>query len=194
MAKRGDRVLVALDESGGSPVDAITQVLGKAARAGAPAIAGLSTPRRELHVALNEAEAVVRLARNDHRSGLVTFDALGPLRYFLNAPGTDEMRTMVCDVLAPLADYDRRRTGELVRTLRAYLDNGGHHPTAAAECHIHVSTLKYRIGRIAELLGRSVSDPQVQFELRLAFSTLDVLSSLGLSYAEIFGAAEPSAR
>jgi sugar diacid utilization regulator len=194
MAKRGDRVLVALDEAGGSPAEAIAQVLAKAARAGATAIAGLSTARRELHVALNEAEAVVRLARDNHRSGLVTFDALGPLRYFLNAPGTEEMSAMVCDVLGPLADYDHRRNGELVRTLRAYLRSGGHHPTAAAECHIHVSTLKYRIGRIAELLGRPVSDSQVQFELGLAFSTLDVLSSLGLSPGEIFAAPRPSSR
>jgi len=192
MAKRGDRVLVALDEAGAPAAAAIEQVLGKAARAGAPAIAGLSTARRELHVALAEAEAVLRLARNNHRCGLVTFDALGPLRYFLNAPGTDEMSAMVSDVLGVLADYDQRRNGELIRTLRAYLRAGGHHPTAAGECHIHVSTLKYRIGRITELLGRSVSDPQVQFELERAYSTLDVLASLGLSSAEIFAGTQPS--
>jgi DNA-binding PucR family transcriptional regulator len=188
MAKRGDRVLVALDEAGGPAADAIEQVLAKAARGGATAIAALSTPRRELHVAFNEAQAVLRLARDNHRAGLVRFDALGPLRYFLNAPGTDDMRAMVSDVLGVLADYDQRRNAELIRTLRAYLRSGGHHPSAAAECHIHVSTLKYRMGRITELLGRSMSDPEVQFELGLAFSTLDVLSSLGLSPGEIFAA------
>lgn len=194
MAKRGNRVLVALDEAGGPPAEAIEQALAKAARAGATAIAGLSTPRRELHVALNEAQAVLRLARDNQRSGLVLFDALGPLRYFLNSPGTEEMRAMVADVLGALAVYDQRRNGELVRTLRAYLRSGGHQPTAAADCHIHVSTLKYRIGRIAELLGRPVSDPQVQFELGLAFSTLDVLSSLGLSPGDIFAGVDPSTR
>jgi DNA-binding PucR family transcriptional regulator len=192
MAKRGDRVLVALDEAGGPAAEAIRQVLAKAARAGAKAIAALSTPRRELHVALNEAEAGLRLARGNPRAELVTFDALGPLRYFLNAPGTDEMRAMVSAMLGALADYDRRRKGELIPTLRAYLSSGGHHPTAAAECHIHVSTLKYRIARITELLGRPVSSPQVKFELSLAFSTLDVLASLGVSAGEIFAEPEPS--
>jgi sugar diacid utilization regulator len=186
VAKRSDRVFVALADGPDDAAALVEQVLAKAARAGAPAIAGLSTARRELPVALTEAEAVLRLARDSDRSGLVTFDALGPLRYFLNAPGTAEMRAMVSSVLGGLADYDRRRNGELIRTLRAYLHSGGHHPTAAADCHIHVSTLKYRLGRIAELLGRPVSDPQAQFELGLAFSTLDVLRTLGLTTDEIF--------
>jgi DNA-binding PucR family transcriptional regulator len=129
---------------------------------------------------------VLRLARDEHCGGLVKFDRLGPLRYFLNAPRTEDMRAMVRDVLGPLAGYDERRSGELMGTLRAYLQSGGHHPSTAASCHIHVSTLKYRIGRIAELLGRPVSDPSAQFELRLAYSTLDLLAALGLSYGEIF--------
>jgi sugar diacid utilization regulator/putative methionine-R-sulfoxide reductase with GAF domain len=186
VAKRGDRVLVALADPADGAAALVEQVLAKAARAGATAIAGLSTAHRELPVALTEAEAVLRLAHENDRSGLVTFDALGPLRYFLNAPGTAEMSVMVCDTLGRLADHDRRRNGELLRTLRAYLRNGGHHPTAAADCHVHVSTLKYRLGRIAELLGRPVTDPQVQFELRLAFATLEVLASLGLTADEIF--------
>jgi hypothetical protein len=57
---------------------------------------------------------------------------------------------------------------------------------------VHVSTLKYRLGRIAELLGRPVTDPQVQFELRLAFSTLDVLAALGQTADEIFTQPRPS--
>lgn len=194
MAKRGDRVLIALDEAAGSPAEAIGTVLTKAARAGAAAVAGLSTPRRELRVALGEAEAVLRLAREKDCPGLVTFDALGPLRHFLNAPATGEMAAMVRDVLGVLASYDERRNGELLCTLRAYLRSGGHHPTTAAECHIHISTLKYRIGRIGELLGRPVSDPQVQFELGLAFATLDVLGSLGVGRSEVFTARQPSPR
>jgi sugar diacid utilization regulator len=186
VAKRGDRVLVALAQTTDSAATAIEQLLTKADRAGVPTIGGLSTPRTDLHVALSEAEAVLRLAREDHCNGLVKFDRLGPLRYFLNAPRTEDMRAMVRDVLGPLAGYDERRNGELLSTLRAYLHSGGHQPSAAASCHIHVSTLKYRIGRIAELLGRSVSDPSAQFELALAFSTLDLLAALGVSHAEIF--------
>jgi sugar diacid utilization regulator len=186
IAKRGDRVLVALAQTTASAATAIEQLLTKAERAGVPAVGGLSTERTELHVALSEAEAVLRLALDEHCSGLIQFDRLGPLRYFLNAPRTEDMRAMVRDVLGPLAGYDEQRKAELVSTLRAYLQSGGHQPSAAASCHIHVSTLKYRIGRIAELLGRSVSDPSVQFELALAFSTLDLLAALGLSHAEIF--------
>jgi sugar diacid utilization regulator/putative methionine-R-sulfoxide reductase with GAF domain len=186
VARRGARTLVALDAAGGSAPRIIEELLAKAERAGAAVIAGLSAARHELPVALGEAEAVMRLAHETGRSGLVTVEALGPLRYFLNSPGTAEMSAMVDDVLGTLVDYDRCRNSEMMRTLRAYLDSGGHHPTAAAQCHIHTSTLKYRLGRITDLLDRRVSGPQDQFELTLAFSTLDALGSLGLTHDEIF--------
>jgi sugar diacid utilization regulator/putative methionine-R-sulfoxide reductase with GAF domain len=186
VARRGARTLVALDAAGGSAIRIIEELLAKAERAGAAVIAGLSAARHELPVALGEAEAVMRLAHETGRSGLVTVEALGPLRYFLNSPGTTEMSAMVDDLLGTLVDYDRCRNSEMMRTLRAYLDSGGHHPTAAAQCHIHTSTLKYRLGRITELLDRRVSGPQAQFELTLAFSTLDALGSLGLTHDEIF--------
>jgi sugar diacid utilization regulator/putative methionine-R-sulfoxide reductase with GAF domain len=193
VARRGARTLVALDSEGGSAIRIIEELLAKAQCAGAAVIAGLSAARQELPVALGEAEAVLRLARDTGRSGLVTVEALGPLRYFLNSPGTTEMSAMVDDVLGALFAYDRWRNSEMMRTLRAYLDSGGHHPTAAAQCHIHASTLKYRLGRIAELLDRRVSDPQTQFELTLAFSTLDALGSLGLTPDEIFTRRQSSA-
>ena len=51
----------------------------------------------------------------------------------------------------------------------------GHHPTAAATCHVHVSTLKYRLSVIRRVLGRSLSDPDVKFGLRVAFRLMDIL-------------------
>jgi PucR family transcriptional regulator, purine catabolism regulatory protein len=84
-------------------------------------------------------------------------------------------------LLGPLAEHDRERGAELMTTLRAYLAAGGHHPTTSSTCHIHVSTLKYRLARIAAILDRSLTDPATRFELSLAFEIMRVLEMVGIS-------------
>ena len=87
---------------------------------------------------------------------------------------------MVAQQLGPLLDHDAESKSPLLPTLRAYLDADGHQPTTAAACFIHVSTLKYRLKKVRELLGRDLSDPEVRFQLRLAFKLMDLLEALGV--------------
>jgi sugar diacid utilization regulator len=181
LATRGERVLVALTQEAEATAAAARVLLQKAERSGIHAIAGLSTPRRNLAVALKEAHAAVGLAREAGPGGIVSHSSLGPLRFLLDAPDTEQMLAIVRDFLGPIAEHDRRRgAGELLETLRAYLALGGNRAAVADRCHIHVSTVKYRIRKAAELLGMSLSDPRNRFELSLAFEVLDVLRTLGV--------------
>ena len=180
VSKRGDKVLVALALDVDAAAAAVTTLLNKASKGGLVAVAGLSTPRRNLTVAFKEADAAVRLAHAAGPGTLVSHDSLGPLRFLLDAPDTGEMSAMVRGLLGPIAAYDAQRgTGEVLETLRAYLELGNR-PAVAERCHIHVSTVKYRMGNASELLGRSLTEPQTRFELRLAFAVLDVLKTLGI--------------
>ena len=88
---------------------------------------------------------------------------------------------MVREQIGPLIDHDATRKAPLIPTLRAYLDANGHQPTAAAACFIHVSTLKYRLKKIRELLDGDLSDPEVGFQLRLAFKLMDLQDALAAS-------------
>jgi DNA-binding PucR family transcriptional regulator len=182
LATRGERLLIALTQDAEpAAADAVKLLLQKAERSGIQAIAGLSTPRRNLAVALKEAHAAVGLAREAGPGGIVSHSSLGPLRFLLDAPNTDQMLAIVRDFLGPVAEHDRRRGGgELLETLRAYLALGGNRAAVAKRCNIHVSTVKYRIRKAAELLGKSLSDPRNRFELSLAFEVLDVLRTLGV--------------
>jgi DNA-binding PucR family transcriptional regulator len=78
-----------------------------------------------------------------------------------------------------LVSHDLNRHAALTETLRAFLDLGGNHVAIAQRCHIHVSTVKYRINRIAEILGREPADPQVRFDLILAFKVAELFGTLG---------------
>ncbi|GAA1674540.1 hypothetical protein GCM10009733_084390 [Nonomuraea maheshkhaliensis] len=69
-------------------------------------------------------------------------------------------------VLAPLTAYGSR--ADLVASLRAYLEGNGHWETAAQRLGVHRHTLRYRMRRVTELLGRDLDDPGVRAELWLA--------------------------
>jgi sugar diacid utilization regulator/putative methionine-R-sulfoxide reductase with GAF domain len=180
LATRGERLLVALTQDAEAATEALRVLLEKADRSGISAIAGISTPRRNLAVALMEAQAATGLAREAGAGGIVSHDSLGPLRFLLDAPNTDQMLAIVRDSLGPVAEHDRKRGGGgLLETLRVDLAAGGNRAAVADRCHIHISTVKYRIRKVAELLGVSLSDPRTRFELSLAFEVLDVLKMLG---------------
>ncbi|NED96280.1 PucR family transcriptional regulator [Phytoactinopolyspora alkaliphila] len=73
--------------------------------------------------------------------------------------------------VARLAAYDARHRGEMVETLRAWLDAFGDVVKAAAELHVHPNTFRYRLRRLSEISGLDLDDPEARFaamlELRL---------------------------
>ena len=181
VAQRGELIIAAFGEDQRDDVRATIEGLQqRAQRAGLAFACGLSAARTDYCVALREARGALALAAREARPGrVVTFDDLGALRFMIDAPDATEMPKMVSDVLGPLAEHDARRSSELLLTLRMYLETGGHHPKTAERCHIHVSTLKYRLGRISAILARQLTDPRDRFELGLAFEVLDVLEVIG---------------
>lgn len=181
VAQRGDLILAAFgDKQPGGVRAAIQELQDRGRRAGVAFACGLSGPRTDLCVALREARGALALTQRKGKSGLlVTFDDLGPLRFMIDAPDTTEMSALVTKVLGVLAEHDARRNSELLLTLRAYVETGGHHPKTAERCHIHVSTLKYRLKRIASILERQLTDARDRFELGLAYEVLDVLEVIG---------------
>lgn len=73
-------------------------------------------------------------------------------------------RRLAEDVLAPLHDTG----GELLRTLAAYLEGGASLEGCARALYVHPNTVRYRLRRIGELVGRSPTDPREAFVLRAA--------------------------
>lgn len=71
-------------------------------------------------------------------------------------------------VLGPLIDYDRVHRTELVDTLTALLASDGSMQSIADARHMHVNTLRYRIRKISELLGRDISRGQDRLDVEIA--------------------------
>jgi len=131
--------------------------------------------------AIDQARLLVRLERAGAITGPViradaydTVGLFGLLLPLVSGPDTDSvearkrMTTFAATLLGPLEEHDGRRGSELVATLAAYLQLGGALAQAAERLNIHRNTLSYRLGRIAELTGRDLSDPATRFLLQAA--------------------------
>ncbi|MCT9006086.1 PucR family transcriptional regulator [Streptomyces sp. NPDC054766] len=84
----------------------------------------------------------------------------------------DVRRAFTARLLDPLREYDSRHRAELIPTLEAFLDCDGSWTRCAARLHLHVNTLRYRVGRIEQLTSRDLSrlEDKLDFFLALRMS------------------------
>ena len=68
----------------------------------------------------------------------------------------------------PLQTVAERQRGRLEATLRAWVDRPGQIQAIAATLGVHPQTVRYRMGRLRELFGERLDDPDARFELALA--------------------------
>ncbi|MFE7930582.1 PucR family transcriptional regulator [Streptomyces sp. NPDC057456] len=84
----------------------------------------------------------------------------------------DVRKAFTARLLDPLREYDRRHRAELIPTLEAFLDCDGSWTRCASRLHLHVNTLRYRVGRIEQLTSRDLSrlEDKLDFFLALRMS------------------------
>jgi hypothetical protein len=78
------------------------------------------------------------------------------------------MTDLARHALAPLDGLAPNRRARLVETLEAWLDAHGEARPAAERLHVHVQTVRYRLGQLRELFGDALDDPQRRLEIALA--------------------------
>lgn len=66
-----------------------------------------------------------------------------------------------------LADYDKHRRTELLRTLEIYLDHFGDRKGASEHLDVHPNTLDYRIRRIQEIIGVDLGNADLRLVVHL---------------------------
>ncbi|MFE5242759.1 MULTISPECIES: PucR family transcriptional regulator [unclassified Streptomyces] len=131
-------------------------------------VIGLSAPSGPVAVsaAYKQAEQALSVAR---RRGRVMVEheelAAGSVLPLL---ADDAVRAFADGMLRPLQEHDAKGRGDLVASLRAWLSRHGQWDAAAADLGVHRHTLRYRMRRVEEILGRSLDDPDVRMELWLA--------------------------
>ncbi|MBU6532687.1 PucR family transcriptional regulator [Streptomyces mayonensis] len=174
----GER-LVILATDGGAAVTACVEYAASL-EAGRPApdplaggdeeglVIGLSAPSGPIAAsgAYKQAEQALSVARRRRRV-CVEHEHLAA-GSVLPLLADDAVRAFADGLLRALHDHDATGRGDLVASLRAWLSRHGQWDAAAADLGVHRHTLRYRMRRVEEILGRSLDDPDVRMELWLA--------------------------
>ncbi|MFE5718911.1 PucR family transcriptional regulator [Streptomyces erythrochromogenes] len=169
--------LVVLASDAGSAVQACTgHAEGLEARRGRDAagpepdelVIGLSAPAGPggVAAALKQADQALAVARRRGRPMVEHEEmAAGSVLPLL---ADDAVRAFADGTLRALREHDATGRGDLVASLQAWLSRHGQWDAAAADLGVHRHTLRYRMKRVEEILGRSLEDPDVRMELWLA--------------------------
>jgi len=136
---------------------------------------GISAPSAPgaLSGALDEARHARRLA--ELRTGgvsIVTGEDVTSYVLLLATVPDDVRRTFATRILGPVLDYDKRTDAGLLQTLEAFLACSGSWSRASDMLHLHVNTVRYRIGRVEELTKRDLSRLEDRVDVFLALHSL----------------------
>lgn len=96
-----------------------------------------------------------------------TDDLLAPLVASADPEALADLRARV---LAPLSELRPSTVDKLVETLRAWLLHQGRRDDVAAALFVHPQTVRYRVGKLRELYGDRLGDPQFVLEATLALA------------------------
>jgi len=130
---------------------------------------GPTVPWRRAAVSAARATATLGLAQEgaiDPADGLL--DAADHSLALLLSSDRRLARDLSADALAPLDAETPASRERLTKTLLAWLRGRGRTEQVAEELHVHPQTVRYRLGRLRELYGEKLEEPDFRFELELA--------------------------
>ena len=146
----------------------------RAALGDGPAVVGPDVPWEEAPRSASQALRAWPL----HRAGLLGEEpvavAAEHLVALLLAGAPDLATALVERRLAPLEALTPAAQERATTTLRAWLDAHGDVTATAARLHVHSQTVRYRLGRLAEVFGPSLEDAGARLELDLALRAREV--------------------
>lgn len=112
------------------------------------------------------AKHAARTGESWNHSLVTDLDLIGLV---ITSIGVDNAYRLAEELLGPL-----RSREELAQTLKVYFAHRLDVRRAAKHLFVHPNSVRYRLNKIEELLGRTLNDPKTIADLHLALSVLDV--------------------
>src|SRR5262249_49096135 len=98
----------------------------------------------------------------------VTDSDFGPFALLLSTLDGDAVPGFVHKTVGAITAYDTKNGTALLETAAKFIDHSCRYSSAAKALSIHVSTLRYRIGRLRELFSIDLDDAESRLALALA--------------------------
>src|SRR5713101_4917992 len=125
---------------------------------------------------LREAQQALEIGRRLFGDGQIhSFARLGIYRLLFYLHEQSELADFYQETLGPLIHYDSHSNSALIETLEAYFRCNGNLSETARAMHLHRNSLLYRLGRIEEILGRSLEDSELRLSLQIALKIRHLL-------------------
>jgi DNA-binding PucR family transcriptional regulator len=183
VVRRNELVVVLPARDGGAPalVPRLDEVQRRLAGAGLPLMVAVSTTVAEL-AQIPDAYREARMLRSAFGSapGVRSMAEMSAFEYLTLRPDATARR-LIAHAIHEFVTRDTAEGAILITTLRAYVDCDLNARRAADRLHIHVNTVHYRLGRIAERTG---------CDLRRVDDLIDLLIAARLVDAEAEAAGE----
>ena len=138
---------------------------------------GISSPNlgvEQIAGAVQEAREAIRV--NMHLSNerpLVSLEELGIYRILCELRSSKVMQEFCHTMLQPILESDNGE--ELLKTLESYYNNECNLRKTAEELYLHKNSVKYRLSRIEQLLGWSITEPDMELNLKLCLKYCQIL-------------------
>jgi purine catabolism regulator len=173
---RDDVVIAVLQPEGPGFIASLRDAVAARSAGAVLAGGGSLVPFERLLQGLREARYALQLCRADGRVQ-AEFADLGTYQLLLSLQDPDALTTFADSVLSSLDEYDGAHGTELVPSLRAFLEKNARWESAAKDLFVHRHTLRYRMRKVEELTGRSLSSARDRMEFFLALRARDLLAS-----------------
>ena len=141
-------------------------------------VSGICDRPLSLDRASREASTALRAAERLKAGTVASYDELGVVRLFVASQGDDSIREFVRQMLGDVIEYDERKEGQLLETLRIYFESNCSQQDAADKLFVHHKTVRYRLTRIEQLSGLDLSKHEDRINLDLALKVHSVMNTL----------------
>ncbi len=132
---------------------------------------------QQISQSYREAQQALEIGRRLFGEGSIHYFArLGIYRLLFHLYEHEELSDFYQETLAPLLESDSHSSA-LLETLECFFNCNGNLSETARTMHLHRNSLLYRLGRIEELLGRSLEDAELRLSLQIALKIRHMLKS-----------------
>ena len=140
-------------------------------------IGRLAKDVQQIPQSYREAQQALEIGRRLFGDGDIHyFTRLGIYRLLFYLYGHEELSDFYQETLGFLLESDRHSNSALIETLESFFHCNGNLSETARTMHLHRNSLLYRLGRIEELLGRSLEDPELRLSLQIALKIRHMLN------------------
>lgn len=98
-------------------------------------------------------DIAIRLSRLPHRYSFLDVEDQIIFRVLCQFDNANELFAIYLHLFGPLLDYDKENHYDLMKCLKAYLENNQNLQASANQLYLHVNTYRNRIAKVEELLG-----------------------------------------